>query len=1132
MFGRNEAGKSAALRAIRALLYGFEERTTDDFIHDAQRLRVGGAVRRRSGDRLQFMRRKGRKNTLLGTDGQPIEDDALVPFLAGVNPLLFSSLFGIDHAALVAGGEQILQEGGEIGSALFAAAVGSSGLRTLLTALENDANELYRPAGSKFPINRAIADFKEARRGIKETSLSAADWNSHSQSLADATRRLGEVAEEMAALRREKNIVERITRILPTVAVLKRESAKLEDMQNVRELPDDFGVRARAAATRKATAEAAISDYRARLAALKDEMAGCDPNERLIAEAVTIRSLNKELGAYQKSVADRPVIEGKRQQARNAARDILRGVRSHGTLDNIAEQRPAITAARRPIQELANRYDGLETAVRKCRQTVRDKEAEVADRKRELEGCEAEVDVLPLEQALNQARREGDLDTILRDSRKAYQKLEQQCNDELAALGFPVRTLAEVAALPVPSSETVDRYETEFTTNATQERDLAEHRARVSQEKLGIERSLEAMRLTRVIPTEANLLETRARRDHGWTLIKRAWLEHADITSEACAYDAQRPLHVAYETTVVDADQVGDRLRSEAERVATQAQHLARRAELTTQLDGISKDEEQDAAVVVRLKTRWKNCWSACQISPLSPGEMRAWLTRFTKLKDRLEPLSDAQTKAETARDRIDTNKRSLASLLAGLGVDVPAADEPLISFVDRAEALAERLETLAAARSDLRRLTGEHGKALEELERATNDLTAWREHWKVEVAVLDVKEDVRPPRVQSLLESYTELFARLDEADGYKRRVFGIDQDIEHFETKARQFIATVACEMDTSELGTAVEQLSELLRQAQAEETRRAGLEKQIRALPLDLHKAEGEQQRANDVLSALCDEGGCAKVEDLEESDRQSTALKSLRQRVSAVVEEILRGGDGSSLDALIAEADDTDADALPVRLGQISSRMGELEGESARLLETKGAEENELRRLNGESVAADKAALSQDLLASIRRHLEIYMRNRVAAIILKKEIEHYRRENQDPLLVRSGRLFSMLTCDSFVDLTSDVENDEPRLVGVRPDGKCVGVEGMSSGTRDQLYLALRFATLEKYLTKAEPMPFIVDDILINFDDERANATLGVLAELSSKTQVLLFTHHARVMEMAAGIASDHGVFVHQL
>jgi len=78
--------------------------------------------------------------------------------------------------------------------------------------------------------------------------------------------------------------------------------------------------------------------------------------------------------------------------------------------------------------------------------------------------------------------------------------------------------------------------------------------------------------------------------------------------------------------------------------------------------------------------------------------------------------------------------------------------------------------------------------------------------------------------------------------------------------------------------------------------------------------------------------------------------------------------------------------------------------------------------------------------------------------------------------------------------------------------------VGVEAMSDGTRDQLYLALRVATLERYADHGNPMPVVLDDILVHFDDDRARAALELIGELSERMQVLFFTHHARLVELA--------------
>ncbi|MHC5540399.1 ATP-binding protein, partial [Singulisphaera rosea] len=101
-----------------------------------------------------------------------------------------------------------------------------------------------------------------------------------------------------------------------------------------------------------------------------------------------------------------------------------------------------------------------------------------------------------------------------------------------------------------------------------------------------------------------------------------------------------------------------------------------------------------------------------------------------------------------------------------------------------------------------------------------------------------------------------------------------------------------------------------------------------------------------------------------------------------------------------------------------------------------------------------------------------------------------------------------------------------------VGARPDGATVAVEGMSDGTCDQLYLALKLASLEHHLDHNAPMPLVVDDILVNFDDERALAALLELATLSKRTQVLFFTHHRHLVDLASTNLPPDALFVHEL
>ena len=191
------------------------------------------------------------------------------------------------------------------------------------------------------------------------------------------------------------------------------------------------------------------------------------------------------------------------------------------------------------------------------------------------------------------------------------------------------------------------------------------------------------------------------------------------------------------------------------------------------------------------------------------------------------------------------------------------------------------------------------------------------------------------------------------------------------------------------------------------------------------------------------------------------------------------------------------------------------------------------QNEITAKDGNAAAANASEEAEEHLATVVSNAEHYLRLKIAALILEQRIEDYRRKNQAPILARAGELFARLTLGSYARLRDELDDSgTPILLGVRPNDDEVMVDGMSDGSRDQLYLALRLATLEQHLRTGEPLPFVVDDILIGFDDRRTRVCLEILAHLAARTQVLLFTHHRRVLELADGIDAKAGIYIHDL
>jgi uncharacterized protein YhaN len=173
-------------------------------------------------------------------------------------------------------------------------------------------------------------------------------------------------------------------------------------------------------------------------------------------------------------------------------------------------------------------------------------------------------------------------------------------------------------------------------------------------------------------------------------------------------------------------------------------------------------------------------------------------------------------------------------------------------------------------------------------------------------------------------------------------------------------------------------------------------------------------------------------------------------------------------------------------------------------------------------------------AERLLADLESDVEKYARLKIASIILSRTVEQYREKHQGPLILRASQLFSQMTLGAFSRLRAEYdERGNPVLVGIRRQSEAqVTVDGMSDGTADQLYLSLRLASLEQYLEHNEPLPFVVDDILLRFDDERSLATLKVLGELARKTQVIFFTHHRHLVDLVEERATDLAIRQHTL
>ena len=220
VYGPNEAGKSSALSAISDLLFGFTKVGDKSFFHRPNMLRVGARVSAQGGQTLEFRRKNGQKNTILKDqeDEEALSDDALAPFLGSLTREIFERAFGLNSHSLNSGGKEMLKSGGEIGSLLFSAASGLTGLSEMRKTLEAEADLIYAPRRSKDRLFYQVLDtHEEARKAERLQELRAGDWNALVKEERQIESDLQTVSSERQETKRAREHLRLLQRLDPLI---------------------------------------------------------------------------------------------------------------------------------------------------------------------------------------------------------------------------------------------------------------------------------------------------------------------------------------------------------------------------------------------------------------------------------------------------------------------------------------------------------------------------------------------------------------------------------------------------------------------------------------------------------------------------------------------------------------------------------------------------------------------------------------------------------------------------------------------------------------------------------------------------------------------------------------------------
>lgn len=1132
IFGLNEAGKSTALDGIRQWLYGIDRNTPLDFKHKKPKQRVGGVIS--AGEQsLCCFRKRGNADTLLDDHDRPIGDDALRPLLQGIDENRFRTIFGINHFRLREGGRDIADGKGDLGQALFTAGSGLLSLNRMQKRLEEAKSGLFSVHGEKPKINGCLSLCREITGRATGERLTLAEFEQSAKALTDLARQRDDLRRGLEELSRKREGVDRLIRIIPLVRRREGLLGRQKALQGVVRLRDDFRAEFKQLDGELLIEGAALRGLKERLKEAEAELGSIEADPDILCEKDALLRLSKRAAQYETDYADRGPLITEKNQIQGEAKQVLRKLGREPKLDpELIEPLRLDNQKRNRVRELGSLRAGHLTHVGTARRRALDLEGSLRDLEEELKTAAAPPDTEGLSATLNRVTRMGELE---KDGARLAQELARcgrVLGEEHSRVVLWSGGLDEIAGAPIPSAADIE-YHRGVIEAAEKKQEDAQRRCRQEGDRLiDVGQQLERLHHAGDVPSEQDLHAERSRRERGWRLIRSAWRDgepNEAAEKEWLAVAPETSLAEAYEAVVALADQTADRLRWEAQRVSEHAGLLAGQSSGQERLQTAEDELEQARAASAKAEAGWKAIWKPAGIEPRSPKEMCAWLDQWQRLLQGARDRHEAFTRWESKKRELEGAVEAVRSALETSG-GLPAGLRPGASLGELTEVASTRIEEAGKERlrrtnvvADMNRTRGQGQKAKGEEEEAERAYRVWEEEWDAAIHFLDRPQRLSPDEANRDLDDVTEFWKKISDLKNRQSRIEGIEKRSGAFPHEVSELAGRLEGARLESEdpLRTFERHWDRLQGAEKAEESRREkgqGCE-QLRET---MSGKEDGLKVLRQRLQRLCQEAGVDESDGLPEAIRRSDEWRDVEAKLTECESDMhIQGGmaDPETLGRLVKESEEKGRDCEQEKRA-LDEQLKE-DGKSLEQVNRQiGGAEEALKVLRARSGTGISAAELESEYARLRHLSEEYVALTLASRVLTEAVGRYRKGNSSGLLSEASDVFRLLTGLSFDRLAISEDDDgKAFLVGVRPDGSEVGVDGMSDGTCDQLYLALRLAHLKRHAAKDGSFPFIVDDILLTFDDSRARAALHCLADLGQSMQVLYFTHHRHIRDMAA-------------
>ncbi len=601
----------------------------------------------------------------------------------------------------------------------------------------------------------------------------------------------------------------------------------------------------------------------------------------------------------------------------------------------------------------------------------------------------------------------------------------------------------------------------------------------------------------------------------------RASREDLAALGEACGLSGP-VTDEALEALEAQLDAWAERLQERRMRIRAVEEARAEVAEAQKRLEAAERARAGAVQALGTARREWAGWLARNGFDPsLSPDLAVDVLRRLETARERVRAIRSLEARIRNMEETLDAEVAELNAFLKNLGrppverEGFLAAVSELVAEAERAKELGRQKQAARERAEEARRDRERAEEALEEVEgrlrEAHQALERAQEAWAAWVREQDLPEGLAVDAADDVLrriEACREILDRIDETRALR----------EERRARAAEFLERVngvlkrlgrpGCGL--AQVPSAVASLARDLEHAQGTYQRAEVLRARIGDLEGELGALEGPLRENRSEIATLLRKAGARDEDEFRrkaEAFRRRTELeREVRTREAALASRL---GEGA-LDVLERAYRERTAEDYRREEADLARALEALDHRIGELHQQLGAKRRELEDLEKrEEISALRLRLAAET-GALQERARQWARLRLALFVLEKAREKYEETHRPEVLREAEKTFSRLTSGRYVGIRSPL-GEKGALRVVAADRSELAPGQLSRGTAEQLYLSIRFGFVRRFLRGTEPLPLVFDDILVNFDPDRALAACEAIAELAQEAQILYFTCH---------------------